>query len=300
MTGLIDGGKQAKHSGFGRFLAEPNVMFRGIVETTFGLNEITAIEERFSQLAVCDRQPFFMPNHPMVIERPRKRCDGLIPSTVTGFLLPQIVVEDAESAIVLQFVQEVQCLKIIKPGLVWAVGVDQEIAEIDQRVGDGVLIAFCSLDGQDFAVTSLRTVEVVHHRAGVSQIAQRVGKRASVAVGAVFRHRRFPGLARITQLSAMEKNPRPMCVIIVHASSASTISGDSSCSGGSTRRSSLTKQGRSASVSTLRRVVLVVDQHLVLFLQPQSYPKRGVQFRDSLGVEGGAGLMSRKIRFAEC
>jgi len=41
------------------------------------------------------------------------------------------------------------------------VGPDVKIAEIYQRVGDGLLVPFCALNGEHFPVAGFRMIQVV-------------------------------------------------------------------------------------------------------------------------------------------
>lgn len=219
-TGFIDGGQHTKHRGFGRFVAEFDVMFRGIVEAAFGLHEVALVEEAFAQLAVSARKSFFVPDDPMVIERQGKRRHGLFPSAGAGLLEGEVVIQDAEGPVVLQCAQEIQCLKVIGAGLLGAAGADMQVAEIGQRVGDGVVIAFRPLDGEHLTVALLRAVEILHHGARVSEVAQGGREGFRISLGAVVRHGRFPGLAGMEQIAAMKKNSRPMFMIFSHWPSA--------------------------------------------------------------------------------
>ena len=69
IASFIDRGQDAEHRGFSRLVAELDVMFRGVVQTAFGSDEVAAIQIALSQLAVGDGQSFFIADDPMVIER---------------------------------------------------------------------------------------------------------------------------------------------------------------------------------------------------------------------------------------
>lgn len=143
------------------------------------------------------------------------------------------------------------------------VGADVEIAKIDQRVGDGVLIALRPLDTEDLAIALFGSVEIVHECAGVAQIAEGIRQFGLIVGGSVVGDGGFPGSASLDQITTMEKNPRPMFVILAHELSA--ISSQLSASGHlelSTKNSALHDL-----VAAFRRIFSILDLNVVLFFQ---------------------------------
>ena len=101
MTGVIHRGKESEHRSFGRFIAELDVMFRGVVEAAFGSGEVALVEKALAELAIGHGESFFIPDDPVIVEGLFKRRDRLLPLSLTSLLQRQIVMENAERAIVL-------------------------------------------------------------------------------------------------------------------------------------------------------------------------------------------------------
>ena len=55
MTGVIYRGKESEHRSFGRFIAELDVMFRGVVEAAFGFGEFALVKKALTELAISHR-----------------------------------------------------------------------------------------------------------------------------------------------------------------------------------------------------------------------------------------------------
>src|SRR5437588_10436951 len=100
MTGVIHSGKEPEHCRFGRFIPELDVMFRGIVETALGAGQIALVEKALAELAIGHGESFFIPDDPVMVEGLCKRRDRLLPLSLTSLLQRQIVMENAERAIV--------------------------------------------------------------------------------------------------------------------------------------------------------------------------------------------------------
>ncbi len=96
------------------------------------------------------------------------------------------------------------------------VGADVEIAEVDQRVRDGVLIALCPLNVEDLAVALFRGVKIVHEGAGVAQIPKGIRQFTLVISCAIIGDGGFPCGAGLDHIATMEKNPRALFVIVRH------------------------------------------------------------------------------------
>lgn len=214
LTCFIDRGKQAENGGLSRFIPKLDVMFRGVVQTALGLDEVALVEEAFSELTIGHGESFFIADDTVMIERQFERCDGLLLLTAAGLLQREVVVENAEGTVVLQLTQEIEGFQIVGPGFLRTSGADVEVAKVDQCVGDGPAIPFRPLYVEDLAITLFRSVEIVHERASVPEIAQGVGEFPQVVDGAVIGHCRFPGCASMDQVAPMEKNPRPMFMVI--------------------------------------------------------------------------------------
>lgn len=100
MTGVVQGGKEPEDCGFGWFVAEFDVMFRGVVETAFSSGQIALVKKALAHLAIGYRKPFFIPNDPVMVESLFERRDRLFPLFFTSLLQREVVVENAQGAIV--------------------------------------------------------------------------------------------------------------------------------------------------------------------------------------------------------
>ena len=100
MAGVIHRGEESEDCSFGRFVAELDVMFRGIVETALGSGQVALIEKAFAELAIGHCESFFVSDDPMIVEGLFKGRDCLLPLSLTRLLQCQIIMENAERAIV--------------------------------------------------------------------------------------------------------------------------------------------------------------------------------------------------------
>jgi hypothetical protein len=93
-----------------------------------------------------------------------------------------------------------------------------QIAEIDQCVCDRVRVALFTLDREHLAIALFGPIQVVEQRAGIAEIAERVGQPAPVAAAAVFVHRSFPRFAGMDEIPSVKKNTSPVLVFFSHES----------------------------------------------------------------------------------
>lgn len=189
-------------------------MLRSIVQTPFGSREIAVIEEALSHLAVRNGQTLFIADHAVTVERPGKGRDGPFPLPLTGFLKGEIVVEDAQGAVVVQRAKQVKCFKVIRTGLLWMVRSNVQVAEVDQCMGDGMGVLLCSLEGQHLPVALFGCLVFVHQGVGVAEISQRIGEFALIIGSAIVGYRRFPSGLGLYQITTMKKDSRAVLVIV--------------------------------------------------------------------------------------
>ena len=107
LTAVIYRGKESEHCGFGWFVAELDVMFRGIVQAALSFGEIVLVEKALAELAIGHCQSFFIPDGPVIVEGLLERRHRLLPLPFASLLQRQIVVENAERAIVFQCAEEI-------------------------------------------------------------------------------------------------------------------------------------------------------------------------------------------------
>ncbi len=82
------------------------------------------------------------------------------------------MVEDAKCPVIVQGFEEVEGFEIVGTGFFWMAGADVKIAEMYQRVGDGLLIPLCALDCENFPIAGFCTIQVARECADVAQIAE--------------------------------------------------------------------------------------------------------------------------------
>ena len=213
---LIERSEQSQYRGFGRFIAELDVVFRGVVEAALGFGEVALVKKALTQLAIGHRESFFIPDDSMMVEGLLERCDGLLPLPFASLLQRQIVMENAERAIVFQCAEEIQRFKVVGAGFSRMVCADVKIAEIHQRVGDGVLIPLRALDREYFPIAGFCMIQVAREGADVAKIAERIGEGAVVIGQAIIRDCLFIRSFGLRQLAAVEKNSCTMFVVISH------------------------------------------------------------------------------------
>ena len=92
------------------------------------------------------------------------------------FFHRQVVVQDAERAMIIERLQQIERFKIVGAGFLRPVGADVEIAEIDEGVGDGVRVLFAALDGQHFFIAGVRLFQITGQGAGIAEVAEAVGE----------------------------------------------------------------------------------------------------------------------------
>ena len=215
-TPTVELGQQAEDGGFSGFRAELNIMFRAVVEAALGVFEIPMLKEALPHLAVGHSQALLVADRPVIGKGLVERFNCVLPALFAGLLKRQVVIEDAERPVIVQCAEQVQRLQIIRTGFRRLPHPDVQIAQIDQRMGDGMGILFGALDVQHFAIAALGRIEILTERTGIAQIAERIGKLLSIIRPAVVRDGGFPGRSRLGQIPSMEKDPRSVLVRIGH------------------------------------------------------------------------------------
>lgn len=66
---LVNRREKAENGGLSRFVPEFDVVFRGVVQAAFSSGEVSLIEIAFAELTIGDREPFFVADRSVVIER---------------------------------------------------------------------------------------------------------------------------------------------------------------------------------------------------------------------------------------
>jgi hypothetical protein len=92
------------------------------------------------------------------------------------------------------------------------IGADVEIAEVHQRVRDGVLIAFRPLDREDFPIAGFCASQVARECADIAEIAERIGEGAIILGQAIICDCLFIRSFGLRELTTVEKNSCAMLV----------------------------------------------------------------------------------------
>ena len=69
LASLVNLREKTEHRGLSRFVAELDVVLRGVVQAAFGSSEVSLIEVTFAELAIGDGESFLVADRPMMIER---------------------------------------------------------------------------------------------------------------------------------------------------------------------------------------------------------------------------------------
>ena len=133
-----------------------------------------------------------------------------------GLFHGQVVVEDAEGAMVVEGFQKVERFEIVGTGLFRPISADIQVAEIHEGVGDGVWILFDALDRQHFFVTGVGFLQFSAQSVGVPEIAEAVRELAWSSGQPVVLDGRFPGGACLDEVATMEKNACAVFVVFSH------------------------------------------------------------------------------------
>ena len=242
-------------------------MLGGIVETSFGLYRAAAVEEGLSQLTIGAGQAFFVADHPVGVQRLREPPDGLIPLVLPGLFHGQVVVEDAEGAMVVERFEKIEGFQIVRTGLFGPVGADVQVAEIDESMGDGVGILLATLDRQHFFVAGVGLLQFAGQGIGVAEVAEAVREFTLGPGQAVVLDGRLPGDACLDEIATMEKNACAVFVVLSHVLEPSFVS----------RRSYLVFEtlyaSRLGSVAALGSVFAKLQHDVVFFIQAEAGAK---------------------------
>ena len=151
------------------------------------------------------------------------------------------------------------------------VGADVKIAEIHQRVGDGVLIPLRALDREYFPIAGFCVTQVAREGADVAKIAERIGEGAVVIGQAIIRDCLFIGSFGLRELAAVEKNARAMFVSVRHGFVKREARDQTDIP--QARYGRRFTRYASPLVSSFRCVVSKLDLNLIFFIEPQSITK---------------------------
>ncbi len=168
----IDIGEHPQAGSFAGLVSQFDEVLGRIVEAAFSLEQVGTVEKSLSQLAVSNGQAFLVSDDAMLIQRQLERVHGLIPMILTSFFQREIMVQNAKRPMIVQWRQQIQRLEIVGTGLLRPAGPDVQVAQVDEGVGHGVLVAFRTLDGQHFPITLLGRLEISGKGATITEIAE--------------------------------------------------------------------------------------------------------------------------------
>ena len=98
------------------------------------------------------------------------------------------------------------------------IGADVKVAEIHQRVRDGVLITLGALDREYFPIAGFRVIQIARECANITEIAKRIGEGSIILCQAIIRYGMFVGRSGLRQLATMKKDTPAMFMIVRHDS----------------------------------------------------------------------------------
>jgi hypothetical protein len=133
---------------------------------------------------------------------------------VSGLLKREVVVQDAETAVVLELAQEIHGFEIVGACFFGMIGSDMQVPQVDQGMGHGCEITLGPLNIEDLSIALFGVEKVVHERTGIAEVSERSRERLLIGGSSIISYRRFPGSASLSEISTMEKNPGPMFIVI--------------------------------------------------------------------------------------
>lgn len=136
-SGFVDIGQEAEHRGFAGFLPELDEMFTRVIETPFRLLQVSLSEQRLAELAEGVGQSQFVTDHAVALEGPLKMNDGNVGLPGGEFHQRQVVMQNAQGAVVFNGVKDVNGLQIIRLGRFEVARVGFEVAEVHQGLSHG-------------------------------------------------------------------------------------------------------------------------------------------------------------------
>jgi hypothetical protein len=83
-------------------------------------------------------------------------------------------------------------------------------------MGHGREITLGPLNIEDLSIALFGVEKVVHQGAGIAEVPERSRQCLLVGGKSIISYRRFPGSASLNEISAMEKNPGSMFIVIRH------------------------------------------------------------------------------------
>lgn len=91
-----------------------------------------------------------------------------------------------------------------------------EVAEVHQGMSHGSEISFGSLDLEYFPITLFCAGKLIHQRAGIAKVSERSRECLWIGGSSIISDGRFPCRTSLEQITAMEKDPGAMFMILSH------------------------------------------------------------------------------------
>lgn len=170
-SGFVNIGQETEHRGFAGFLPEFDEVFAGVVEAAFRLLQVSLRKQGFAELAEGVGQAQFVADHAVALEGPLKIDDGVVVVLCGEFHQRQIVIQEAQGAVVFNGLKDVYGFQIIGPGRFEFARVGFEVAEIYQGFSHGGRIVCAALKREHFVITGFRFGVFSQLRAHVAEVA---------------------------------------------------------------------------------------------------------------------------------
>ena len=209
---FVDGAKHAEDGGLRRPIPEFDVVLRAVVQTTFGSDKVSLIEKTLAHLAVGDSKTLLIADDTMGLERSVVVGDRVFPVLLPRLFHSEVVIEDAQRLMVVHRLEEIEGFEIVGAGFLRSSGADVQIAQIDERVGNCLLVSVDSLQVEHFPVAGFRSLKLTCHSAHVAEVAERLREGHGVLGGPVVRNRLFISRLGLLELAPVEENTGTMFV----------------------------------------------------------------------------------------
>lgn len=172
LTDLVDRGEQPQYSRFPRTIGQFDEVLRGVVEASLCFYMTMAVEKHFPQLAIAEGKALFIAHDAVGVQRLLEITHCFIPMRLPGLLHPEIVIQNAQRAMVVERHQQIERFEVVGAGSLGMPGSDVEITKIDERLGNDGLVPFLSLEIEHFSIAGFGLFKFPEHGANVSQVTE--------------------------------------------------------------------------------------------------------------------------------
>ena len=134
---LIQVGEQTKYRRFCGLVAELHKMFRGVIETSFGLPEAPGLKKGLAELTIRHCQAILVTDRAVCFQCFFELLDGFIGPALARFLESEIRIQNPQRAHIWKLFQDIPRFEIVRTSLRRPAGLSLEVAEVHERLPDG-------------------------------------------------------------------------------------------------------------------------------------------------------------------